>query len=138
MITLIIKSYLAILLSVGIGALVVFILGIYLIFNQWGRRNKAINTKLSEIVIEQNQAQPSIKVNKKKIKKENTKENAYVLEDELLSAISGEDKVATQLDLARAYIETGKQQLAKKILEIVVKQGNAMQQSEAQELLDLC
>lgn len=54
-----------------------------------------------------------------------------------VSAIAGEDLVGTKLDLARAYIETGKKKLAKHILLDVVTQGSATQQSEARTLLDL-
>jgi FimV-like protein len=43
--------------------------------------------------------------------------------------------MATQLDLARAYIETGKKQLAKKILEHVITQGDHVHQEEARNLL---
>lgn len=49
--------------------------------------------------------------------------------------ISGEDPMATQLDLARAYIETGKKQFAKIILAAVIREGNASHQEEAQRLL---
>lgn len=49
--------------------------------------------------------------------------------------IAGEDPMATQLDLARAYIETGKKQFAKIILAAVIREGNAAHQEEAQRLL---
>lgn len=55
--------------------------------------------------------------------------------DEDLTAISGDDVLSTQLDLARAYIETGSKQLAADILKMVVKQGNVEQQKEARTLL---
>jgi FimV-like protein len=51
------------------------------------------------------------------------------------SAIAGEDVVTTQLDLARAYLETGKSFLAAEILNNVIKQGNAIQRAEAQQLM---
>lgn len=52
-----------------------------------------------------------------------------------VSDISGGDHMATQLDLARAYIETGKKQFAKIILAAVIREGNANHQEEAQRLL---
>jgi len=52
-----------------------------------------------------------------------------------ISAIAGDDVIATQLDLARAYIETGRFLLAKKILDHVRDHGNDVQQVEAQQLL---
>lgn len=53
-----------------------------------------------------------------------------------LVAIAGEDLIATQLDLACAYIQVNKISLAKKILESILTQGNAEQQQEARRLLD--
>ena len=41
-----------------------------------------------------------------------------------IKAIAGDDIIATQLDLARAYIEIGKKKLAKKILDHVTQHGN--------------
>ena len=52
-----------------------------------------------------------------------------------ISAIAGDDVMATQLDLARAYVETGRYTLAKKILDHVHEHGNSFQQQEAHELL---
>lgn len=52
-----------------------------------------------------------------------------------ISAIAGDDVMATQLDLARAYVETGRFLLAKKILDHVREHGNRIQQQEASELL---
>lgn len=46
---------------------------------------------------------------------------------------SGE--VATKLDLARAYVEMGDKDGAKEILEEVLKEGNAQQQADANQLL---
>lgn len=54
-----------------------------------------------------------------------------------ISAIAGGDVLTTQLDLARAYIETGRKQLAKKILHFVMLQGTEAQQAEADRLLKL-
>ena len=52
-----------------------------------------------------------------------------------INAIAGEDKIATQLDLARAYIEVNRKQLARKMLDYVVEQGTPDQQQEAERLL---
>lgn len=57
-------------------------------------------------------------------------------EDIDFTSISGDDVLATQLDLARAYIETGKKQQARRILNSVLTQGSAGQQQEAQQLLN--
>lgn len=62
------------------------------------------------------------------------------LDDEFSEAsvedFAGEDVIATQLDLARVYIEMeGREQDAKKLLEEVVGRGDSQQQEVAQELL---
>lgn len=44
-------------------------------------------------------------------------------------------EVATKLDLARAYVEMGDKDGAREILDEVLKEGNAQQQSDANELL---
>lgn len=59
----------------------------------------------------------------------------YVLSAEDIKMVAGDDFVATQLDLARAYIEIGKRKLARSILEHVIKTGNAGQQLEAKRLI---
>ena len=63
------------------------------------------------------------------------KRNAIYITSQDINAIAGEDVFATQLDLARAYIETGKAQLAKRILEYVIEKGSAQQRQEARNLL---
>ncbi len=50
-------------------------------------------------------------------------------------SISGEDVIATQMDLARAYLEAGKKQLARTLLKTVRKQGSFIQKQEAKKLL---
>lgn len=107
MISLLIKSYLTLLVSVGAGSLLLFVLGLYFIF----KRPRASVAAVVEI-----------------------KADAF-LADHDLSAIAGDDVFATQLDLALAYIETGKKQSAKNILDAILKQGSAPQQAEAQRLL---
>jgi FimV-like protein len=54
-----------------------------------------------------------------------------------LSSIAGEDVVSTQLDLARAYIETKNATAAKTILKAILAQGNTTQKKAARTLLDL-
>jgi len=110
MIYLIIKSYLAILLSVGTGSILIFIVGLYFIFRR--SKSKLITTIVTA---------------------EHSHQSGFTND---LTAIAGDDIMATQLDLARAYIETDKKQSAKTILEYVVKQGNVAQREEAQQLLN--
>lgn len=52
-----------------------------------------------------------------------------------MTAIAGDDVMATQLDLARAYLETGSEKLAKTILKTVAKAGSPAQRLEAKRLL---
>ena len=49
---------------------------------------------------------------------------------------SEEDEIATQLDLAKAYVELGDTENAKTILNEIIAVGNAEQKSQAQEMLD--
>lgn len=63
--------------------------------------------------------------------------NPITISSKDITAIAGEDKIATQLDLARAYIETGRKQLAKKILDDVLRRGAEIQQQEAQRLIQM-
>ncbi|OGT45188.1 MAG: hypothetical protein A3E83_07890 [Gammaproteobacteria bacterium RIFCSPHIGHO2_12_FULL_41_20] len=63
------------------------------------------------------------------------KSSSLVISSKDITAIAGEDKIATQLDLARAYIEAGREQLAKKMLRHVVEKGSPGQQQEAERLL---
>src|SRR5690606_34880802 len=60
----------------------------------------------------------------------------FVVTSSDISAIAGDDVMATQLDLARAYVETGRYALAKKILDHVREHGNHVQQQEADHLLN--
>jgi FimV-like protein len=50
-------------------------------------------------------------------------------------AIAGDDVNATQLDLAKAYLEMGQKNLAKNILRQAVKQGSKPHKSQARQLL---
>ncbi len=67
----------------------------------------------------------------------NEKSNSSVAISEDLLPIAGDDVISTQLDLARAYIETNNKHLAKPILQLVLEQGSKLQISEAKELLVL-
>lgn len=51
-------------------------------------------------------------------------------------SISGDNPLATKLDLAKAYIEMDKKHLAKSILLNVQKQGTEQQKQEAKKLFD--
>jgi FimV-like protein len=53
-----------------------------------------------------------------------------------ISAIAGDNVIATQLDLAKAYIEMDQKNLAKRILNEALKLGNAAQKNEAQLLIE--
>jgi FimV-like protein len=111
MISLIIKSYLTVLLSIGAGSIFLLILGIYLIYHVF---------------------YPTTIKNKGPLYP--FQETEEELSD--LSEIAGDDVMATQLDLARAYIETNKKPLAKTLLEQIVTQGSLAHQKEAQRLLN--
>lgn len=109
MINFIFNVYSSVFLAVGLSASFVFFLGFCLILKQSLRRKvNIVNNK------------PLI---------------SAPLSAEDVSAIAGDDAVATQLDLARAYIESGKAQLAKNILEFIAEQGSSVQQQEVKRLL---
>lgn len=54
-----------------------------------------------------------------------------------IHAIAGDDVMATQLDLARAFLEMDKKALAMPILAEVKRHGNPLQKQEAQQLCEL-
>lgn len=116
MIYLILKSYFIILLSVGLLSLFILVLGLYFIF-----RPAKSSTKASVIATN--------------IVNENNNMKLDLPSD--LAAISGDDLIATQLDLARAYLETDNKPLAKSMLDNILIQGNKAQQQEAQQLLSV-
>jgi FimV-like protein len=64
-----------------------------------------------------------------------SQQQAITISSRDIKAIAGEDLLATQLDLARAYIETGRKQLAQKMLKYIMQQGSHSQQQEAERLL---
>lgn len=63
------------------------------------------------------------------------KKSPLIIRSQDIKAIAGDDIMATQLDLARAYMELDKKGLARKILEHVIQYGNPTQQVEARELI---
>lgn len=79
-----------------------------------------------------------VKLIKKKpmaTKRNTIKQSNVVVTSRDIRAISGENVILTQLDLARAYIEVGKLRLAKQILDHVIQHGEANQQAIAYQLL---
>jgi FimV-like protein len=67
---------------------------------------------------------------------EPVKKSTIIITSHDIKAIAGDNILATQIDLARAYIEIGKAKLAKKILYHVIQYGNAGQQEAAQQLIE--
>jgi FimV-like protein len=63
------------------------------------------------------------------------KKSPTIITSQDIKAIAGDDIIATQLDLARAYIEIGKKRLAKKILDHVTEHGNSSQKQAAEHLM---
>lgn len=120
---LILKTYFYVLLFIAGGAFLILFGGLYLVLRE--KRQLPINIPSPEINLDEtNETQASKKISKVSITSQD------------FNAISGdEDVIATQLDLARAYIESGRQSLAKKILLHVVQNGKAEQQREAELLL---
>ena len=112
MIELIINTYLIVLISIGLTSLIIFIIGFSFILKLTYNKSPPIQANSIKVIAKNSEAiqqeKPSLTITSHDIK-----------------AIAGDDIVATQLDLARAYMETGKKSLAKKMLEYVAKQGNA-------------
>lgn len=118
MIDIIIQSFWLPLLCVGAGAVCLFAAGLYFI----------LKPKQASTVV-------SIKQTPVKTAPASRVSAAREMPVEDLSAISGDDVLATQLHLARAFIETGKSAQARGILQHVMKQGNRTQQQEAERLM---
>jgi len=72
-------------------------------------------------------------IKKRKVAKINAK-NTFNHKD--VESIAGDNIIATQLDLARAYIEMGKNNLAKNMLYQIKKQGTVEQKQQAKKLLE--
>lgn len=148
MIYLIIKSYLSILILIGMGTLLALGIGLFFILKP-ERQSK----KITEALSDENEVNEMVPVTKnvtsssslldlvnelQKTPSDSIKTvtaASITITSSDINAIAGDDVLATQLDLARAYIETGRKQLAKKILEYVVEQGSSAQQDEARILL---
>ncbi|SRR5579883_971314 len=113
----IIENYFNLPVAIGLGSICV--IALYLIFKKpsASRRHK-FNTR-------------------KKMAETKSTHSPLTITSHDITAIAGDDVMATQLDLARAYIETGRKLLAKKILEHVIEQGSYAQQNEAKNLLGL-
>jgi len=62
------------------------------------------------------------------------KKKRKLLEQDI-QAIAGDNVITTQLDLARAYIEMNQQDLARDLLNQIIKKGDILQQSEARQLV---
>lgn len=116
MISLIVKSYFTILFAVGLGGLLLFFGGLFLIIRYFSSSKQPL--RMCQVInLSELHAHPA---------------------DEApgsLAAIAGDNVTATQLDLARAYIETNQFHAAKQLIDIVKREGNASQQSEADKLM---
>ena len=125
MIKLLIQAYAGLLTSIAVVALCCFVLGVYVILRLFAT---PANTRKQ--ILTEPMAQP-VTVANAKTKSLTAKQ---LLQD--LTAIAGEDILLTQLDLAQAYIDSGKKDLAKNILNNVLAQGSAAYKQEAKQLLN--
>jgi len=115
MLILFLKSYYSIILTIFVSGFAIFTLGTYCLLRRfWIRSNHPI-------VIQRNIIQKEIA--------------SFDLPQDV-SAIAGDNVIATQLDLARAYIETNQKHQAMIILDMIVQQGSITQQEEAKELMN--
>ena len=122
MLEIILKSYMVTLSLIGVAAILLFIIGSYIIVRF------IIPIRLpSEVISDPVIVNVNTKIPKKRL----------TISSRDIRAIAGEDVISTQLDLARAYIESGRKKLAKKILEHVMHQGSDTQQQEAKSLMAL-
>jgi FimV-like protein len=137
MISLIIKHYLTLFISVGIGAVFIFALGVYAIIRIFYFSAKQ-TPKVEPVLTIHNEALPA----GLKSSSSMSSMSSLSLSTDIhfgaqdLVAIAGDDLMATQLDLARAYIESGNNKQAKTLLNNVISQGSATQQQEANHLLN--
>lgn len=77
-----------------------------------------------------------IKKNKQReIKNVQLQKSKLTISSSDIKAIAGDDVMATQLDLARAYLEMNKKSLARQILEHVISHGTKEQQDDAHHLI---
>lgn len=128
----IIKSYSSILITIGSAAVFFFMLGTYFIIRL--SRGTYIEDEDAAVAAPKETRTTSASSTPRKPRKVSEK---TILSETLndVHAISGEDPVATQLDLAKAYIESDKGPLAKIILSAVIRDGHSPYQEEAQRLL---
>ena len=59
----------------------------------------------------------------------------FTISSKDIETIAGDDVMTTQLDLARAYIETERKNLARSILKNVLQHGSMEQKQEAKRLI---
>lgn len=117
--SIIVKSYLSIFLVIGGVALLLFGLGIHQIFRFTKRPNDG----------------GLARDNSRDRSPSSASADLTISTPSGIRAIAGDNLLSTQLDLARAYIDSGKNPLAKTILETVVEEGDSVHQEEAQRLL---
>lgn len=65
-----------------------------------------------------------------------SRQKSFTISSKDIETIAGDDVLTTQLDLARAYIETGRKNLARNILNNVMQHGTSEQKLEARRLLE--
>ena len=115
----IIESYSSILLTISLVAFVIFSLGLYWIVRSARDEEARANAAYAPMRFKSGRSEK------------------FILPDTAndVSEIAGDDPMATQMDLARAYIETDKKQFARIILTAVIREGSTIHQEEAQRLL---
>lgn len=158
MITLIIKSYLSIFMAIGISTAVFIVVGLYYIY-QYSliipKSNLTLvpsddSVQAASLMVVEPAPKPEVKhessitslveltrPRKKDDKISNVKsiKQNHTFSYSDMTAIAGDDVIATQLDLAKALIETGKREAANGILYVVLNEGNKIQQAQARKLL---
>ncbi|GEM_PF-2513579 len=141
MLTLFIQQYLPLLLSISIISLLLFSIGFYFILRMTlhsshkQELNHEVNQEINEAMNQKSTEKININVIEIPFPPKISPKKTITSDD--IRAIAGNDVLATQLDLARAYIEADKKPLAKKILGHVLQKGNQIQQQEAKTLLNL-
>lgn len=133
LLSLIIRCYAIIFISIGLASILLFVLGLRMIYKRASRPLPTKNNGNSFIAATKKSGAHALQ--RKSAKEDISQKPLLTITSTDINAIAGEDALSTQLDLARAYIETGRKQLAKKILLYVAEQGNDLQQEEAKQLL---
>jgi len=72
-----------------------------------------------------------------KIEDKSAMHKPFSISSKDIETIAGDDLMTAQLDLARAYIETGRKNLAKSILTHVALHGALEQRKEAKQLISI-